>query len=75
MTTGKEAGGVAVETVFYINIQVLNSDLLTKINTRRSKQLLSMHMMSRKRLTTSCQALVLVLVRVRREYQMKTSLS
>ena len=29
MTTGKEAGGVAVETVFYINIQVLNSDLAT----------------------------------------------
>ena len=56
---------------------------MTKINTRRSKQLLSMHMMSRKRLTTSCQALVLalvqvhvlVLVRVPREYQMKTSLS
>ena len=28
-TTEKEAGGVAVETVFYINIQVLNSDLAT----------------------------------------------
>ena len=33
-----------------------------KKKTRRSKQLLSMHMMSRKRLTTSCQALVLALV-------------
>ena len=33
MTTGKEAGGVAVETVFYMNIQVLNSDLkLLKVN-------------------------------------------
>ena len=32
-TTEKEAGGVAVETVFYINIQVLNSDLkLLKVN-------------------------------------------
>ena len=29
MTTGKEAGGVAVETVLYINILVLNSDLAT----------------------------------------------
>ena len=33
MATGKEAGGVAVETVFYMNIQVLNSDLkLLKVN-------------------------------------------
>ena len=29
MTTGRRLVGVAVETVLYINIQVLNSDLAT----------------------------------------------